>query len=112
MPRADVAGRSAVIYVASSRARSAMIASRSISVIRASRSLAWVSWPIVPRCSAANQSRGRVRGNHGPFFVSLVFLQNPKFYGDVAPGRAGVRADLVGRLRELADLLAFHPGDV
>src|SRR5579862_1617836 len=39
-------------------------------------------------------------------------LQDPELHADVAPGRAGVRADLVGFLGELADLLALHPGYV
>ncbi len=42
----------------------------------------------------------------------LPDLQDAEFDADVAAGRPGVRADLVSRLGELADLLPLHAGHV
>src|SRR5882724_720367 len=40
------------------------------------------------------------------------WLQDAELDADVAAGRAGVRADLVGLLGELADLIPLHAGHV
>src|SRR5215470_4164830 len=103
MPRADVGGRSAVMYCAASRARSALIAFRSISVMGGLRCNT-LTFGLTPRPIPRGD-----RPRHGR---QATGLQDPELDGDVAAGRPGVRADLVGRLGELADLVPFHPRDV
>src|SRR5579871_6696486 len=88
MPRAELSGRSVGMYWAARRARSALMAARSMSVT------------------------GPPWGTTHPFGMTSLVLQDPQFDGDVAPGRTRVRADLVRRLGELARLVLLHPGDV
>src|SRR5215510_6227478 len=104
MPRAVVAGRSGVMYAASSRARSASIALRSISGMRASlclvRAVADLSFPPPSGTKRAAVSR------------PPALSEDAQFDADVAARRAGIRADLVRCVGELAHLLAFHSWNV
>src|SRR5215469_5570590 len=104
MPRAVVAGRSGVMYAASSRARSASIALRSISGIRAS-GVSCGQWQ-------AYRSRRHRRPSRRPGDGPRALSEDAQFDADVAARRPGVRADLVRAVGELAHLLAFHPRNV